>query len=109
MVGLRTDSIIFLLKFLMILTMFNLTAASLTLTISLFYKNPSVANVVAVLCLLFQMLFGGLLLNKNSIPQYFKFLSNFSFFSCALEAMIVNEVNGLFLKENKYGLVIDVI
>lgn len=31
-----------------------------------------------------------------------------SFFNYALEALIVNEVNGLTLRENKFGLQIDV-
>ncbi|KAJ3075249.1 hypothetical protein HK102_005651, partial [Quaeritorhiza haematococci] len=108
MIGLRADSPIFLLKFLLVLVMFNLTAAACCLLISIVFRELGVANLLATLVMLFEMLFGGLLLNKSSIPSYMAWLNNFSFFNCALEALVVNEVNGLTLYENKYGLMIDV-
>jgi hypothetical protein len=72
---------------------------------------------MATLVMLFEMLFGGLLLNKASLPKYLTWLTEFSFFNAAFEAMIVNEVNiiksnievnGLVLYENKFGLMVDV-
>ena len=44
----------------------------------------------------------------GSVPPYFDWLQALSFFNYALEALIVNEVNGLTLRENKFGLQIDV-
>ncbi|RKO96170.1 hypothetical protein CAUPRSCDRAFT_8451, partial [Caulochytrium protostelioides] len=35
-------------------------------------------------------------------------LSRSSFFNRSLEALVVNEINGLTLSENRYGLMIDV-
>ncbi|KAJ3413932.1 hypothetical protein HDV05_007300 [Chytridiales sp. JEL 0842] len=108
MTGLRSESPTYLLKFLLILVLFNLTASSCCLTLSLLFSESSVATLIATLFMLFQMLFGGLLLNRNSIPSWGAWLESLSFFNGALEALVVNEVNGLTLIEEKFGLKIDV-
>jgi hypothetical protein len=72
------------------------------------FVDSSVASLVATLIMLFEMLFGGLLLNKTSLPPSLSFLPSLSFFNAAFEALIVNEVNGLVLYENKFGLMVDV-
>lgn len=69
MIGLREDSGWFLFRFILVLVMFNLTAASVCLCISIVFVDPSVANLMATLVMLFEMLFGGLLLNKNALPS----------------------------------------
>ncbi|KAJ3217310.1 hypothetical protein HK099_005523 [Clydaea vesicula] len=109
MMGLRTESPVYLLKFLFALVLFNLTAASLCFFISIVFKDSGVANLIATLIMLFQMLFGGILLNKKSIPSGLSWLNTVSFYNLAVEALVVNEVNGLALYENKLGLMIDVI
>lgn len=53
------------LKFLLVLVLFNLTAAALCLAIGVICKNVSMANLLSVLVMLFSMLFAGLLLNKG--------------------------------------------
>lgn len=53
------------LKFLLVLVLFNLTAAALCLAIGVVFKNVSMANLLSVLVMLFSMLFAGLLLNKG--------------------------------------------
>lgn len=88
--------------------MFNLTAAAACMMISIICKDASVASLLATLIMLFEMLFGGLLLNKGTVPDWAKWLQTLSFFNCALEALVVNEVNGLTLYETKFGLQIDV-
>ena len=65
-------------------------------------------KLISTMVILIEMLFGGLLLNSKSLSPYFSMLNQFSFFNCALEAMVINEVNGLILTEQKYGLQIDV-
>ena len=95
MVGLREDSPLFLAKFLLVLVLFNLTSASVCLAISIVFVDSSVASLVATLVMLFEMLFGGLLLNKTSLPPYLSWLTDASFFNSAFEALIVNEVRGL--------------
>lgn len=110
MIGLRADSPEFLLKFLLVLVLFNLTSATVCLLISIACPQMGVANLVATLVMLFEMLFGGLLLNKDSIPKELSWLNHLSFFFCAMEAMAVNEVNGLTLYQNRpeLGLSINV-
>lgn len=52
-------------KFLLVLVLFNLTAAALCLAIGIVVKNLSLANLLACMVILFSMLFAGLLLNKG--------------------------------------------
>lgn len=107
MIGLRPE-LACLFKFLLVLVLFNITAASACFAISIVFKDLAIANLFATLLMLFEMLFGGLLLNKDSIPVAFRWLYKFSFFNFAFEALVVNEVSGLMLQEEKYGLKIDV-
>ncbi|KAJ1509786.1 hypothetical protein HMI56_006633 [Coelomomyces lativittatus] len=95
-------------KFLIALILFNLTAASWVFLISLLFKDVAVANLAASLLMLFSMLFGGLLLNSDTVPFVFQWIKDFSFFNYALEALIVNELKTLTLTESKFGLQINV-
>lgn len=115
------------LKFLLVLVLFNLTAAALCLAIGIVVKNLSLANLLACMAILFSMLFAGLLLNKgmstnieniehekltflqlDTMSPYFSWLKYLSFFNYALEAMLVNELLYLQLVEERFGLKIDV-
>jgi ABC-type multidrug transport system permease subunit len=107
MIGLQPE-IGLLLRFLLVLILFNVTAASCCLSISIIFKDQGVAGLIATLVMLFEMLFGGLLLNNNSIPPAFQWLNSLSFFNYAFEALVVNEVVGLTLIEEKFGFKIDV-
>ncbi|CAG8443584.1 9688_t:CDS:10 [Ambispora gerdemannii] len=107
MVGLVNGTSEFL-KFILVLVLFNLTAASICLCIGILFKEVGVASLLSSLIMLFSMLFGGLFLNKESIPEYLAWLKHFSFFNYAFEALIVNEVVYLQLTEQKFGLSIDV-
>ncbi|KAJ3335669.1 Talin-1 [Gonapodya sp. JEL0774] len=107
MIGLRSESLFYILKFLMVLVLFNLTSASVCLTIGIIISEIGLANLISTLVMLFAMLYGGLLLNKASVPEYLGWLRNLSFFNFAVEALIVNEVNGLTLVEDKFGLKIN--
>ncbi|KAI8147379.1 hypothetical protein BJV82DRAFT_595272 [Fennellomyces sp. T-0311] len=95
-------------KFLLVLVLFNLTAAALCLAIGVVFKNLSMANLLCCMVILFSMLFAGLLLNKDSISPYFGWLKHLSFFNYALEALLVNEMLYLQLVEERFGLNIDV-
>lgn len=107
MVGLSAE-LASLGKFLLVLVLFNLTAAAVCLFIGVACKDVGVASLMSSLVMLFAMLFGGLLLNKDSLPRGMQWLKDLSFFHSAFEAMMVNEMVNLQLTENKYGLVIDV-
>ena len=78
------------------------------MAISVIFKNPSAATFVALLVMLFQLLFGGLLLSKREAPDSAQWIYNFSFFDFAFEALSVNEFNGLTLVEKKLNLNIEV-
>ncbi|KAI8588455.1 hypothetical protein BDZ88DRAFT_194973 [Geranomyces variabilis] len=102
MMGLRSDDFSFLLKFLLVLVLFNLAAASACLTISIAIPDTAVATLVATLLMLFEMLFGGMLLNKNWLGKVGKWACDWSFFNAGWEALMVNEVNGLILVDRKF-------
>ena len=107
MIGLQAEAVI-LLRFLLVLILFNVTSACCCLAISIVFEDAAVANLVAILIMLFEMLFGGLLLNKNTLGPAFQWMHRLSFFNYAFEALVVNEVTGLSLYEEKFGFKIDV-
>ncbi|KAK9320260.1 hypothetical protein V1517DRAFT_8676 [Lipomyces orientalis] len=97
-----------MLKFLLVLTLFNLAAAAICLCIGVMIKDIGVASLIGSLVMLFSLLFAGLFLNKDSIPKSALWIQNLSIFHYAFEAMAVNEVRYLTLIEYKYGLSIEV-
>ncbi|KAI8360140.1 hypothetical protein B0O80DRAFT_381614 [Mortierella sp. GBAus27b] len=95
-------------KFFLVLVLFNFTAAGVCLMIGIVFSEVGVANLMSSLVMLFSMLFGGLLLNKESIPAKLSWLQKLSFFNFAFEALLVNEIAFLQLIQKEYGLEIDV-
>ncbi|KAG0320854.1 hypothetical protein BG000_003425 [Podila horticola] len=95
-------------KFFLVLALFNLTASGICLMIGIIFEAVGVANLMSSLVMLFSMLFGGLLLNKESIPEELSWLQKLSFFNFAFEALLVNEITFLQLIQKEYGLEIDV-
>lgn len=57
------------LKFLLVLILFNLAAAAICLFIGIVFRDGGVANLIGSLVMLFSLLFAGLLLNHDAIPQ----------------------------------------
>ncbi|TDL17897.1 hypothetical protein BD410DRAFT_806898 [Rickenella mellea] len=103
-------------KFLLILVLFNLTTATAVLFISIVFASQGVASLVGTLVLLFKcisdtspnsLLFTGLLVNRESLGRI-SFLNTISFFHAAYEALAVNELRYLQLKQSKYGVELDV-
>lgn len=95
-------------KFFLVLVLFNLTASGVCLMIGIIFEEVGVANLMSSLVMLFSMLFGGLLLNKESIPEKLSWLQKLSFFNFAFEALLVNEITFLQLIQKEFGLEIDV-
>ncbi|KAG0357734.1 ATP-binding cassette sub- G member 2 [Gamsiella multidivaricata] len=95
-------------KFFLVLVLFNFTASGICLMIGIVFEAVGVANLMSSLIMLFSMLFGGLLLNKESIPEHLSWLQKLSFFNFAFEALLVNEITFLQLVQKEYGLEIDV-
>ncbi|KAI9250829.1 P-loop containing nucleoside triphosphate hydrolase protein [Helicostylum pulchrum] len=98
MIGLNPSLYIFG-KFLLVLVLFNLSAAGLCLCFATAFKNLSAANLLANLVILFSMLFGGFLLNKDHIPPMLSWLQHLSFFNYGYEALIVNELKDITLRD----------
>ncbi|KAG5731018.1 putative ATP-dependent permease, partial [Termitomyces sp. T112] len=95
-------------KFLLTLVLFNLTTASVVLLLSIAFASISVASLVGTLVMLFNLLFTGLLINRESVIPAMQWLHTISFFHAAFEALAVNELRYLQLKEVRYGVELDV-
>ncbi|KKA26794.1 hypothetical protein TD95_003166 [Thielaviopsis punctulata] len=95
-------------KFLLILVLFNLSAASICLFIGIVCKDHGVANLIGSLVMLFSLLFAGLLLNHDAIPETALWLQSLSIFHYGFESLIVNEVVEITLIDKKYGINITV-
>jgi ABC-type multidrug transport system permease subunit len=107
MIGLNPPLIKFF-KFLLVLVLFNMVATSICFLIGTAFHMLSVANLFASLIILFSMLFGGFLLNKDHIPVILSWLQYISFFNYAFEALIVNELEDMTLITQKMGIDIQV-
>ncbi|KAN0063089.1 FAD-dependent urate hydroxylase [Thecaphora frezii] len=79
-------------KFILTLVLFSLAASSAVFFISIAIKDTGLANLVGSLTMLFSLLFAGLLINRDRIPGYLRWLQHLSFFHAAYEALIVNEL-----------------
>ncbi|KAI0733596.1 hypothetical protein C8Q72DRAFT_812041 [Fomitopsis betulina] len=95
-------------KFILVLVLFNLTTASVILLLSIAFASTSVASLVGTLIMLFNLLFAGLLINRQTLGKQWEWLNVMSFFHAAYEGLAVNELRYLQLRENKYGVDIDV-
>jgi len=95
-------------KFMLVLVLFNLTTASVILLLSIAFESTSMASLVGTLIMLFNLMFTGLLINRESVPYYLQWLHTISFFHAAFEGLAVNELRYLQLKEVKYGVELDV-
>lgn len=76
--------------------LFSLAASSAVLFISIAIKDTGLANLVGSLTMLFSLLFAGLLINRDRIPPYLRWLQHLSFFHAAYEALIVNELRSAY-------------
>ena len=79
MVGLKPEWASFF-KFMLILVLFNLAAAAICLFIGILFKDGGVANLIGSLVMLFSLLFAGLLLNHDAIPDAAKWLQTVRIF-----------------------------
>jgi len=95
-------------KFILTLVLFNLTTASVILLISIACADTSVASLIGTMVMLFNLLFTGLLINRSKVKPWLQWLHTVSFFHAAFEALAVNELRFLQLKEDKYGVELDV-
>jgi ABC-type multidrug transport system ATPase subunit len=95
-------------KFILTLVLFNLTTASVILLLSIAFESTGMASLVGTLVMLFNLLFTGLLINRETVTPALRWLHTISFFHAAFEALAVNELRYLQLKEIRYGIELDV-
>ncbi|KAF8126962.1 hypothetical protein EV363DRAFT_1433839 [Boletus edulis] len=95
-------------KFMLTLVLFNLATASVILLLSIAFESTSLASLVGTLIMLFNLLFTGLLINRETVTPALQWLHTISFFHAAFEALAVNELRYLQLKEIRYGVELDV-
>jgi len=82
-----------------VLVLFSLAASAAVLFISIAIKDTGVANLVGTLTMLFNLLFAGLLINRDRIPVYLRWALHGSFMHAAFEALLINELKTLSLTE----------
>ncbi|KIY44189.1 hypothetical protein FISHEDRAFT_51904, partial [Fistulina hepatica ATCC 64428] len=87
-------------KFMLTLVLFNLTTASIVLWLSIAIASTSVASLAGTLIMLFKYV--------DSVISSLQWLHTISFFHAGFEALAVNELRYLQLKEIKFGVSIDV-
>ena len=96
-------------KFLGIMILFNFAISFEILTVGIFFQDLNAAIMFTVLLLLWSVLFSGLFINTSHITnELFKYMKNGSLFFYSYEALIINEVKDLTLKDEKLGLTIEV-
>jgi len=91
MVGLRAGYDHFF-WYMLTLTLVSLVAGSMCLCISTVVPSLGVGNLLAILLLLFYLLFAGFLLNKNHIPVVIRWFGFVSFLQYGFEILMVNEL-----------------
>lgn len=107
LVGLSMENNAFL-KTILTMVLFNLSVAIEVLIIGILIREPGTATMVAVLVLLLSLLFAGLFINSADLVALISWLQWISSFHYAYEALAINEIKDLILKEKKYGLSIEV-
>ena len=80
--------------FLTIFSLFNVCASGMCITISAICPTFGLAALVSTLYLLFLMVFGGVYIRMDSMPESLHWMRYMSFFSSAFELLMVNEING---------------
>lgn len=102
MIGLHPGTDHFLVN-MSVLVLVSLVATCMCLTISSITPSLNIGNLIAIMLLLFFLLFGGFLVNKTSMPVFLGWLQWSSFQSYAFEILLVNELTGLTIMFNPSG------
>ncbi|UIZ22400.1 hypothetical protein KXD40_005058 [Peronospora effusa] len=100
--GLQASTARFLL-FSLTLVLFNVAAGAICLLVGVLSRRVGSANLIATVVLLVMLLFGGFLLNSQTMPSSVGWLKHLSIFSYAFEILMTNELKGLILKFDAPG------
>jgi len=82
-------------KYVFVIVLINFTCASMLFMISTMTKSLASATLASSTIILLMLLFGGLLLNFNTIPVWLGWIRYLSFPGFAYEALLGNELQGL--------------
>jgi ABC-type multidrug transport system ATPase subunit len=108
MIGLNPTFLHFA-KFILVIVLFNLTAASMCLVVAVSLANSlAIANLATVMLLLFNMLFCGFLLNKENLPAALQWLTYLSFYNFSFEAVMGNELADIALVDERLNIPIQI-
>lgn len=78
-----------------VLVLLSIVAVSLCFALSTIAPTVSFANLLGIIFMLFNMLFGGFLINKSNIPKFISWIQYTSFLNYAYEILCVNEFVGV--------------
>lgn len=94
MTGLRVDVIKFLI-FTLTLLLTSLAACSVAFFVSACVRTFAIANLLIALPYVFMMVFGGVLVNLNSLLDWLSWIKYISIFRYATESLEINELHGM--------------
>jgi ABC-type multidrug transport system permease subunit len=77
---------------------------AINLIIAAIAPSVAAANVISIIIILASTLFGGFLLNKDSIPNWLLWAPYLSFWNYAFEALLINEFDGVKIVINPKAL-----
>jgi ABC-type multidrug transport system ATPase subunit/ABC-type multidrug transport system permease subunit len=95
------------IKFLAVVVLFSTSVGGFALCVSALISDYGTASLVVAVCMLFQMLLGGLLINTNSIPPALSWIQWLSLFRYATEALAVNEAASSRIVDTLQGIPVD--
>jgi hypothetical protein len=103
MVGYQTGAKHFII-YASVLVLVSVASGSMCLAISSFVPTLSVGNLIAIVVMLVNMLFGGFLVNRLSMPAFIGWIRHASFLNFGYEILVVNELTGLIFRVDAAGL-----
>jgi len=92
------------LTLLAVLVLLSIVATSLCFLVSTIAPSVSFANLLMIIFMLFNMLFGGFLINKANLPFFINWLKYTSFLNYAYEILCCNEFVGVIVDFNPVGV-----
>jgi len=102
MMGLRAEPEIFV-TFWATLVLFNVCAGTISICISIATPAVGQANLIAAVWFLIMLLFGGFLVNVQTMSPWFAWLRYTSIFYYSFEILMTNELSGLMLSFDAPG------
>ncbi|KAF1787466.1 P-loop containing nucleoside triphosphate hydrolase [Phytophthora cactorum] len=91
------------LLFWLTLVLFNVAAGAICALVGVLSRRVGSANLAATVVLLIMLLFGGFLLNSETMPGSVGWLKHLSIFGYAFEILMANELEGIVLSFDAPG------